>query len=150
MRVSSRRSARRAFARPTSSSRAVGTGCSARSPGSRPWSRAGTSPRCRSRITTARPRSSTGPAPTVSPQAMSRLGTSPLDDVLHYLMIQRALRSRPVTARFLQDAMKRAHEFARQAYPDWSWRPQVIGALTLVYLLGATLQHGLERRRFDP
>jgi hypothetical protein len=75
---------------------------------------------------------------------------SPLDDVLHYLMIQRALRSRPVTARFLQDAMKRAHEFARQAYPDWSWRPQVIGALTLVYLLGATLQHALERRRLDP
>jgi hypothetical protein len=64
-------------------------------------------------------------------------------------MIQRALRSRPITVRFLQSAMKRAHEFALQAYPDWSWRPQVIGALSLVYLLGTTLQHALERGRLD-
>jgi hypothetical protein len=86
----------------------------------------------------------------VSDWGHARTDASPLDDVLHYLMIQRALRSRPVTARFLQDAMKRAHEFALQAYPDWSWRPQVIGALTLVYLLGATLQHALERGRLEP
>ena len=45
--------------------------------------------------------------------------------------------------------MKRAHEFALGAYPEWSWRPQVIGALTLVYLLGATLHHALERQRLD-
>src|ERR671924_27955 len=33
---------------------------------------------------------------------------SPLDDVLHYVMIQRALYGRAVTAKFLQSAMKRA------------------------------------------
>jgi hypothetical protein len=85
----------------------------------------------------------------VSDWGHARTDASPLDDVLHYLMIQRALRARPVTADFLQNAMKRAHEFALQAYPDWSWRPQVIGALTLVYLLGATLQHALERGRLE-
>jgi hypothetical protein len=69
---------------------------------------------------------------------------SPLDDVLHYLMVQRALRHRPVGVRFLRAAMRRAHEFARQAYPEWTWRPHVIGALTLVYLLGAVVHHARE------
>jgi len=45
--------------------------------------------------------------------------------------------------------MKRAHEFALAAYPDWTWRAQVIGALTLVYLLGALLHHSLPARRVD-
>jgi hypothetical protein len=69
---------------------------------------------------------------------------SPLDDVLHYLMVQRALRQRPVGVRFLRAAMRRAHDFARQAYPEWTWRPHVIGALTLVYLLGAVVHHARE------
>jgi hypothetical protein len=79
----------------------------------------------------------------------ARTDASPLEDVLHYLMIQRALRMHPVSAGFLQAAMKRAHEFALQAYPEWSWRPQVIGALTLVYLLGTVLQHSLARGALD-
>ena len=66
---------------------------------------------------------------------------SPLDDVLHYLMIQRRLRTVPL----LRRAMGRAHEFALAAYPEWSWRPRVIGALTLVYLLGVILHRRLER-----
>ena len=60
---------------------------------------------------------------------------SPLDDVLHYLIIQRRLKTVPL----LRRAMRSAHEFALAAYPEWSWRPQVIGALTLVYLLGVIL-----------
>jgi hypothetical protein len=64
-------------------------------------------------------------------------------------MVQRVLRAGPVTVPFLRSAMKRAYEFAVNAYPEWSWRPQVIGALTLVYLLGATLHHALERRAID-
>jgi phosphotransferase family enzyme len=63
---------------------------------------------------------------------------SPLDDVLHYLMIQRRVR----TVSLLRKAMSRAHEFALAAYPEWSWRPKVIGALTLVYLLGVILHRG--------
>ena|ERR671914_1029864 len=66
---------------------------------------------------------------------------SPLDDVLHYLMIQRRLRTVPL----LRRAMGRAHEFALAAYPEWSWRPRVIGALTLVYLLGVILHRRLNR-----
>jgi len=62
----------------------------------------------------------------------ARVEASPLDDVLHYLIAGLAWR--------LQDAMQRAGEFARRAWPDWPWRPQVIGALTLVYLLGEVLR----------
>jgi len=71
---------------------------------------------------------------------------SPLDDVLHYLMIQRALSRRPVTIPVLRGAMRHAGEFAAHAYPEWSWRPQVIGALTLVYLLGTVLYQSLAQR----
>jgi hypothetical protein len=87
----------------------------------------------------------------------ARTDASPLDDVLHYLMVQRVVgrnaggnaHARPVTVAFLQSAMKHAYDFAQRAYPEWSWRPQVIGALTLVYLLGATLHRALERRLLD-
>jgi hypothetical protein len=66
---------------------------------------------------------------------------SPLDDVLHYLMIQRRLKTVPL----LRGAMGRAREFALAAYPEWSWRPQVIAALTLVYLLGVVVHRKAER-----
>ena len=79
----------------------------------------------------------------------ARADASPLDDVLHYLMIQRALSSRPASVPVLQAAMARAREFAIQAYPEWSWRPQVIGALTLVYLLGVVLHQSIANRRMD-
>jgi len=75
----------------------------------------------------------------------ARAEASPLDDVLHYLMIQRALRGGTVSVRYLQAAMKRAHGFALEAYPEWTWRPRVIGALTLVYLLGVILHRKADR-----
>jgi hypothetical protein len=74
---------------------------------------------------------------------------SPLDDVLHYLMIQRALHARPVTVPVLRRAMRCAADFAVQAYPEWNWRGPVIGALTLVYLLGVVLHRSLARRRLE-
>jgi hypothetical protein len=67
---------------------------------------------------------------------------TPLDDVLHYLMVQHRVR----TAVRLRAAMRRAHQFALAAYPDWSWRPRVIGALTLIYLLGVILHRRADRR----
>jgi len=79
----------------------------------------------------------------------ARAEASPLDDVLHYLMIQRAICLRPVTVTVLRQAMSRATQFAEQAYPEWSWRPPIIGALTLVYLLGTVLQRAIARRRLD-
>lgn len=66
---------------------------------------------------------------------------SPLDDVLHYLMVQRRLKTVPL----LRKAMARAQDFAVAAYPEWTWRPKVIGALTLVYLLGVVLHRGAKR-----
>ena len=66
---------------------------------------------------------------------------SPLDDVMHYLMIKRRMK----TVFLLCRAMSRAREFALAAYPEWSWRPQVIGALTLVYLLGVVLNRKADR-----
>jgi hypothetical protein len=80
----------------------------------------------------------------------ARTEASPLDDVLHYLVVQQALRSRAISAAALQAAMRHAGAFAREAYPEWSWRPQVIGALTLVYLLGAVLGRSLAAGQLDP
>jgi hypothetical protein len=71
----------------------------------------------------------------------ARADASPLDDVLHYLMIQRRMKTVALLAR----AMRRVHEFALAAYPGWSWRAQVIGALTLVYLLGVILHRKADR-----
>jgi len=79
----------------------------------------------------------------------ARTEASPLDDVLHYLMVQQALRSRAVSAAVLQASMRRASAFAVEAYPEWSWRPQVIGALTLVYLLDVVLGRSLAAGRLD-
>lgn len=79
----------------------------------------------------------------------ARAEASPLDDVLHYLMVQRASCGQPLTVPMLVTAMARARDFAVQAYPEWSWRPKVIGALTLVYLLGTLLHRSLASRRVD-
>jgi len=79
----------------------------------------------------------------------ARTEASPLDDVLHYLMVQQALRSRAVSAAVLQASMRRASAFAVEAYPEWSWRPQVIGALTLVYLLDVVLGRSLAAGRLN-
>jgi hypothetical protein len=79
----------------------------------------------------------------------ARAEASPLDDVLHYLMIQRAVCGKPLTVPVLEAAMQRARDFATQAYPEWPWRPKVIGALTLVYLLGTLLHRSLASRRID-
>jgi hypothetical protein len=69
----------------------------------------------------------------------ARAEASPLDDVLHYLIVQRALSSQPLSIPMLKSAMAQAREFAVLAYPEWRWRAPVIGALTLVYLLGVIL-----------
>lgn len=95
-----------------------------------------------------------GPQLFVHDWGSARREASPLDDVLHYVMIQRALHGRTVSAAFLQSAMRRARDFALLAYPEWAWRSRVIGALTLVYLLGALLHHalaaGARLQRADP
>jgi hypothetical protein len=89
-----------------------------------------------------------GPRIFVYDWGKARAEASPLDDVLHYMLIQPALYV-AASARLLQAAIKRAHEFAVFAYPEWRWRPRVVGALTLAYLLGALLDHSLREPRHD-
>jgi hypothetical protein len=79
----------------------------------------------------------------------ARAEANPLEDVLHYLMIQRARRGRPLSVAFLRSSMQRAREFALEAYPEWVWREQVIGALTLVYLIGQIVHHAAASRRLE-
>lgn len=73
----------------------------------------------------------------------AHMQASPLDDVLHFLLAPRALARRRLPVSALQAAMKRAGAFALQAYPEWQWRAPVLGALTLVYLLGAVVRPSL-------
>ena len=121
---------------------AAASGCSARSQRAR---RRETLRGAAGRLsTTARRRCSTGPARTCCRRATSRPGTSarfgsqlfvfdwgearadasPLDDVLHYLMIQRALRSRPIACASCARRCGARTTSRAQAYPEWSWRPQ--------------------------
>ena len=79
----------------------------------------------------------------------ARTGANPLEDVLHYLVANAARSGRIDGARPLQAAMQRAQQFAREAYPRWSWRPSVVGALTLLYLIGAWLRRASAMRRID-
>ncbi len=90
-----------------------------------------------------------GPQVFVCDWGKARAEASPLDDVLHYMLIQPALYV-AATARLLQSAMRRAHGFAIAAYPQWRWRPRVVGALTLVYLIGALMDHSLREPGLDP
>jgi hypothetical protein len=69
---------------------------------------------------------------------------SPLEDVLHFLLAPRALGRSRLSMRALHGAMKQAQAFALQAYPEWSWRAPALGALTLVYLVGAVVRSALE------
>ena len=70
-------------------------------------------------------------------------GASPLDDVLHYLLIGRAVRGYPLGARRFAAAVTRAREFAAQTYPQWDWSPRVASALALAYLLSVILRYSL-------
>jgi hypothetical protein len=79
----------------------------------------------------------------------ARAEASPLEDALHFLMIQHAALRRPLSVPVLQSAMRRARDFAVRAYPEWEWRPKVIGALTLVHLLGTLLHRALAARHID-
>jgi hypothetical protein len=94
--------------------------------------------------------------PYVRSQDGAPLEANPLEDVLHELTTRRvvtsaqgALARRPLGARELRVAMRRAREFALEAYPNWRWPPRVVGALTLAHLLGALLRRCAAIRRMD-
>jgi len=74
---------------------------------------------------------------------------NPLEDLLHEHTTGRAHSSRPLGARELRVAVRRAREFALEAYPDWRWPRSVVAALTLVYVLGTLLRNCAAIRRMD-
>jgi hypothetical protein len=82
--------------------------------------------------------------PYVRSQGGAPLEANPLEEVLHELTARR-----PLGARELRVAMRRARAFALEAYPNWRWPPRVVGALTLVHLLGALLRRCAAIRRMD-
>jgi hypothetical protein len=87
--------------------------------------------------------------PYVGAHSGAAADANPLEDVLHDLTTPRALWHRPLGARELRVAMRRAREFALAAYPDWRWPRRVVGAFTLAYLLGALLRRCGANRRMD-
>jgi len=76
-------------------------------------------------------------------------GASPLDDVLHFQLIGRAVRGYPVGPRQLARAMERARAFAAEHYPEWDWSPRVASALALAYLLSVVLRYSVPDRRIS-
>jgi hypothetical protein len=76
-------------------------------------------------------------------------GASPLDDVLHYLLIGRAVRGYPLGPAPLARAMARAGAFAAETYPQWDWTPRVVSAHALAYLLGVILRYSAPDQRIS-
>jgi hypothetical protein len=76
-------------------------------------------------------------------------GASPLDDVLHYLLIGRAVRGYPLGPAALGRAMARARAFAAENYAQWDWNPRVVSALALAYLLRVILRYSAPDMRIS-
>jgi hypothetical protein len=76
-------------------------------------------------------------------------GASPLDDVLHFQLIGRAVRGHRVGPRQLASAVGRARAFAAESYPEWEWTPRVASALALAYLLSVILRYSVPDRRIS-
>ena len=74
---------------------------------------------------------------------------SPLDDVLHFLLIDPAVHRRSLGPRQMADAMVRARAFAAESYPQWDWSARVVSALSLAYLLGLILRYSVPDRRIS-
>lgn len=77
-------------------------------------------------------------------------GANPLSDLLHYLLMPRALGGGRLRGRILDGALRRARAFARQTYPEWRWRERTVSALALGYLLGVLLHFTVASGRFEP
>lgn len=78
-----------------------------------------------------------------------REGVSPLEDVLHFLLISQATRGEGLRPTQMAQAVTQAREFAVEAYPQWNWTPQVTSALALAYLLGTVLRHSVPAQGLD-
>ena len=76
-------------------------------------------------------------------------GANPLSDVLHYLLMPRALGRGSLRLRILGEALRHAQLFARQTYPEWRWRERTVSALALGYLLGVLLHFTVASGRFE-
>jgi hypothetical protein len=76
-------------------------------------------------------------------------GASPLDDVLHFELIDAAVHRRPLGPKQMRAAMRRAQDFAKAAYPQWDWNDRVASAFALAYLVGLILRYSVPDRRIS-
>lgn len=76
-------------------------------------------------------------------------GASPLDDVLHFQLINRAVRGQSLGPRQMLRALEQARAFATEHYPQWEWSPRVVSGLALAYLLGLILRYSVPDNRIS-
>jgi Phosphotransferase enzyme family len=70
----------------------------------------------------------------------ARARANPLADALDYFVRPRAITRRGASPAFLAATLRRMEEVAQQLYPEWTWRPRVVSALCLAYLLETVLR----------
>jgi hypothetical protein len=79
----------------------------------------------------------------------ARHGANPLADAFNYFLIQRTLAGRSMSNGFLAGVARRGGETAQAIYPEWKWRPQVVSALMLAYLLEILLGYSQASGRLE-
>jgi hypothetical protein len=79
----------------------------------------------------------------------AQAGANPLADAFSYFMIRRATSGWKFGKQFLVTVMRRVEAYARDFYPEWNWRPRVISALALAYLLDVLARYCWSRQAVD-
>ncbi|HSD43654.1 MAG TPA: phosphotransferase [Burkholderiales bacterium] len=79
----------------------------------------------------------------------ARAGANALGDVLNFFMIPRALSRRPAGSRSVAAVLKRAEGIARELHPERRWKPRVVSALALAYLIEVLLCYSRASGRLD-
>jgi hypothetical protein len=76
----------------------------------------------------------------------ARAAANPLADAFNFFVLQRAVTGRGLGPRFMCATRRRVGHVARQLYPEWTWRPGVVSALGLAYLLEVLLHYSAANR----
>jgi len=76
----------------------------------------------------------------------ARRGANPLADTFNYFLMTHAVDAGEISARSMARALRRVEEVAPQLYPEWIWRPRVVSALGLAYLLETALERAARSR----
>jgi hypothetical protein len=77
----------------------------------------------------------------------ARGGANPLADALNYFVLPRAVAGHGVSVAFFVSVLRRVERIARGIAPEWTWRPQIVSALGLAYLLEVILHYSTANTR---